>query len=135
MCYMQLLSYATLQILVSSSFGRLSEEMTFYDIVVKKEHLFLRNIYDEDHLKNSDAIKDIETYYKNFKRFVECSLLLNKYYNKDCEIDNVDNDCIETFIENDLNNEYENFGELCDAINELQIKNNGFLKNQITTLG
>ena len=89
--------------------------------------MFLRNIYDEDGLKNSNAIKDIETYYKNFKRLIECYLLLDKYYNRDSEIDNVDHDCIETFIENDLNNKYENFGELYDAINELQIKNSGFL--------
>ena len=28
-------------------FGSLSKEMMFPDFVVKKEHLFLRNIYDE----------------------------------------------------------------------------------------
>ena len=92
--------------------------------------MFLRNIYNEDDLKNSDAIKDIETYYNNLKRFIECSLLLDKYYNRDSEVDNVDHDSIETFIENNLNNEYENLGELYDAINELQIKNSGFLKKR-----
>ena len=117
--------------MVGSLFGPLSEEMTFYDFVVKKEHLFLRNIYDEDDLKNSDAIKDIETYYKNFKRFIKCSLLLGKYYNRDSEVDNVDHDSIETFIGNNLNNEYENFGALYDAINELQIKNSGFLTKKL----
>lgn len=104
---------------MGSSFGPLSEEMIFYNFVVKKEHFFLRNIFNEDDFKNLDAIKYIETYYKNFKRLIECSLLLHKYYNRDSEINNVDHDCIETFIKNDLNNEYVNFGELYDAINEL----------------
>ena len=73
--------------------------------------LYLRNIYNKDDLKNSDAIKDAETYYKNFKRFIECFLVLHKYCNRNCEIDNLDHNCMETFINNDLKR-YETFGEL-----------------------
>ena len=116
--------------MVGSSFGPLGKETTFYDFVVKKEHLFLSNIYDEDDLKNSDGIKDTETHYKNFKRLIQCSHLLKKYYNGDSEINNVDHGCVETFIENYLNNQNENFGELHDVINKLQIKNSGFLKKR-----
>lgn len=43
---------------------------------------------------------------------MECYLLLNKYYNRDGEIGNIDHYCIETFIENDLNKKYETFGGL-----------------------
>ena len=46
-------------------------------------------------LKNSDAIKDLEIYYKSFKRFINCFLRLGKCYNRDSEIDNVDHDCVE----------------------------------------
>ena len=73
--------------------------------------LYLRNIYNKDDLKNSDAIKDAETYYKNLKRFIKCSLVLHKYCNRNCEIDNLDHNCMETFINNDLKR-YETFGEL-----------------------
>ena len=88
-------------------------KMTFDDCVVKKDYLFLRNIYDEDDLKNSHAIKHVETCYKNFKRFIECSLLIKKYYK-------------ETFTGNNLNKEYKTFAELYNAKNRLQIKNSGF---------
>ena len=99
-------------------------------ILSLKKHLALRNTHDEDAFKNSDAIKDIETQYKNFSRLIDFSVQLIKPYNKDSENDNVDHDCIETFIENDLNNEYQTFGELHNEINELQIKNSGFSKQQ-----
>ena len=46
---------------------------------------------------------------------MECYFLLSKYYNRDGEIGNIDHCCIETFIENDLNNEYETFGGLYDC--------------------
>lgn len=56
------------------------------------------------------------------KRFVNCPLLFDKYYTRDSEIDNVHHDFIEIFIKNDLNNEYQTFGELYNTINEAQIK-------------
>lgn len=104
--------------------------MNFYNFVVKKDFLFLRNIYKEDDFKNSHAIKHIETYYKTFKRFIECSLLIKKYYNTDSETDNVENDCIETFNGNNLNSEYETFAELYDEKIKLQTKNSGFFKKR-----
>ena len=93
--------------------------MTFYHFVVKKEHLFPKKYLWWRWPKNSNAIKDIETYRKNFKIFIKCSLLLDKYYNRNREIDNANHDCIETIIENDLNDEYETFVELYDAIKEI----------------
>ena len=104
--------------------------MTFYDFVVEKDHLFLRNIYNENDFKNSHAIKHIETYYKILKKFIECSLLIKKYYNRDSETDNVENDCIETFNGNNLNSEYETFAELYDEKIKLQTKNSGYFKKR-----
>ena len=35
--------------------------MTYYDSVVKKEHLFLRNVYHDDVLKKAEQFKDLKT--------------------------------------------------------------------------
>ena len=56
---------------------------------------------------------------------------MNKYYNRDSGIDNVDDDCVETFVKNNLNNEYETFGELYHETNKLQVKNFGLFKKRL----
>ena len=56
-----------------SSFGPDSDEMTYFDFIVKKEDLFLRNVYSADVLKNSKQIKYLKTYYENFSKVVNCA--------------------------------------------------------------
>ena len=82
-------------------------------------------------LKVSEKLKDLKTYYKHFNRFIECAMLLDKYYNKESITDHVDHDCMEAFIKNDLNNNYESFEKLYDAISEIKIKSSGFFLSQI----
>lgn len=53
-----------------SFFGPLSEQMNFYDFVVKKERLLLGKIFDEVDLRNSNTITGIKIYCKNFKRSI-----------------------------------------------------------------
>ena len=39
---------------------------TWYDFTVQKEHLFLRNIYSEQELKQSERIKDLKQHFEAF---------------------------------------------------------------------
>ena len=43
-----------LKLSVGSFFGPQSDEMIYFDFVDRKEHLFLKNFYDEDKLKSSE---------------------------------------------------------------------------------
>ena len=42
-----------------------------YDFFVEREHLFIRNIYGENELKEMENIKDITSYYYEFERFID----------------------------------------------------------------
>ena len=42
------------------------EKMSYSDFVIAKEHKFLRNIFSEDELSSSDALKNIRSYHENF---------------------------------------------------------------------
>ena len=90
--------------------------MTYYDFAVKK------NIY-----------KDLKTYYENYKRFVNCATLLDKYYNKESDIYDIEHDCIEEFLRIDLNDECESFEEFCDLIDQIKTKAPRHVKKQIRT--
>ena len=99
---------------VGARFGPESEEMTYCGFVVKKEHSFSRNVYDNDVLEQSDRYKDLKTSYGNFERFLKCCVLLDKYYTSDSEIENIDHDCVEEFLTFDLQEECQSFLELFD---------------------
>ena len=47
------------------------EKMSFGDFIIQKEHKSLRNIFLEEDLKKSDAIKDIESYHENFLKYLK----------------------------------------------------------------
>lgn len=65
---------------------------------------FLRNVYSEQELKQSERINDLKQYYEAFEYFLHIVVLLNKYYNKDSEIEFVDHDVMENFL--DVNVEF-----------------------------
>ena len=42
------------------------EKMSYSDFVIAEEHKLLRNIFSEDELWSSDALKNIRSYHENF---------------------------------------------------------------------
>ena len=62
-------------------------EMTYGDFIIRYEHKFLRNIYTNDQIKSSDDLKDIESYYIVFNKFIaictELSSVLSQYTKTD----------------------------------------------------
>ena len=45
-------------------------------------------------------------------------VLLDKLYSLDSDIEDIDHDCIESFLRVDLNDQYNSFEEVYDAINQ-----------------
>ena len=113
---------------VGSRFGPENDKLTYFDFVVKEEHLFLRNVYDEDVLQKSGQIKDLKTYYKTFKIFVNCTTLIDKYYTRKSDIYDIDHDCMEHILTRDLNEECKSFEDLYNLIDETKIKTSRFTK-------
>ena len=44
--------------------------MSYLDFLIRKEYAFLRNIFDEDELKQSKSICDLETYWNKMKLYL-----------------------------------------------------------------
>ena len=44
--------------------------MSFGDFVIRYEHKFLRNIYTEKRINDSEHVKDLESYYDIFNYYI-----------------------------------------------------------------
>ena len=44
-----------------TNFKRPDDEMSFGDFVIRYEHTFLRNIYTDEQIKDSNHLKDLES--------------------------------------------------------------------------
>ena len=76
-----------------------SKIATWYSFIVQKEHLFLRNIYFEENLEKSENISSLENYCNAFDYFLHVAVLLNKSYNKNCNVEDVDLNVMATFLD------------------------------------
>ena len=94
--------------------------MIYFDFVVRKEHCFISNTFDDNELVNCKEIKTLENYYDNFKLFFQILLLLNSSYSSESDIEDINDNCIVDFVEE---NEIESFQELY-----LEISNISFSK-------
>ena len=61
--------------------------MTFGDFIIPYEHKFLRNIYTKEQINYSSDIKDLQSYYETFQKFIHISIglisMLNHYNTND----------------------------------------------------
>ena len=96
--------------------------MSYSDFVIQKEHQFLRNIFSEEELSTSVALKDFPTYYKIFSRFLCVAIYLQNCLTciqefSDCIYDELINFCLE------LCKDCENFLEIKERISSVETKN------------
>ena len=106
-----------IELTVGSSEGFDSEKMTYFDFLVKREHVFLRNIYEKE---EREAIKNIENYYFHFQKFIQISLLLNGFHSRGSDTEDIFHDCVSLFFQEENFNLFE---ELYNEIDKTQIKN------------
>ena len=97
------------------------EKMPYSDFVMAKKHKFLRNIFSEDELSSSNALKNIRSYHENFSRFLKIVVYLQQSLNSiqkfaDCVYGYLIQFCQEFCKDcNDLS-------ELKDRISDVKIK-------------
>ena len=46
-------------------------DMSYLDFLIRKEYAFLRNIFDEDELKQSKSICNLESYWNKMKLYLQ----------------------------------------------------------------
>ena len=86
-----------------------AKNMTYFHFVLEKEHSFIRNVFGSDELCDGDEIKTLENYFDSFKLFLQIVLLLHNTYSEEIYIEDISDDCIENFVEE---NEIESFQDL-----------------------
>ena len=55
--------------------------MPYGDFIIKKEHKFLRNIFSEEELMSSPAIKNLQSFNENFSKFLQVVVYLQNSIN------------------------------------------------------
>ena len=95
-------------------------KMTFGDFVIRDKHKFLRNIYMIEQIKQSDQIKNLESYYEIFQEYIQICIgllaLLNNFNRH-----NFINYATETFVEERFLGD--DITGIKNTINQTEIKN------------
>ena len=55
-----------------------NEKMSYGDFVIKKEHMFLRNIFSKEELSKSPSINTFESYHQQFVKFLQIAVFLEE---------------------------------------------------------
>ena len=94
--------------------------MSFGDFVICYEHAFLRNIYTEKEIKDSDQVKDLKSYYEIFEQYIAICVGLLALFNNMSRYNFLNLDT-EEFVENNFAGE--ELDEIKNVIIKTEIKN------------
>ena len=61
--------------------------MSYIDFIICKEHKFLSNIFSNDELLKTDALKDVKTFHGKFVRYLRIAVFLQNAFEINDEFD------------------------------------------------
>ena len=96
------------------------DEMTFGDFIICYEHTFLRNIYTKEQINYSSDIKDLQSYYETFQKFIHISIVLISMLNHYNTNDTVNYE-VQEFIQDIFNDD--SINDIKNHIMKTEIKN------------
>ena len=105
-----------------------NKDMSYGDFVVKKEHMFLRNIFSKEQLSKSPAISTFESFHKHFIEFLEIVIFLEEGINSLLQISDCSYPNLIVFIEKHFG-DFSTFDEIKQEIDNVEIK--GYTKSKI----
>ena len=94
--------------------------MSFGDFVIRYEHKFLRNIYTEKQINDSEHVKDLESYYDIFNHYIEICIGMLALLNSVNRYSYI-NYAMEEFVEDNFAGE--EISEIKNTITKTEIKN------------
>ena len=105
-----------------------NEKMSYGDFIIKKEHMFLRNIFSEKELLKSSSIATFESFHKHFIEFLKIVVFLEEEIKSsrlfsDCSYVN-----LKRFIEKHFS-EFDSFKHIKQDIETVEIK--GYSNSEI----
>ena len=96
------------------------EHNRWYDFIVERGNLFIRNIYTEDELKQMENVKNTCNYYAGFEIFTEHVPIIENALEFPERVR--EKEKLEDFMRYDLNEAYTHLGEVKDAIDQIEVK-------------
>ena len=98
-----------------------NEKMNYGDFIIKKEHMFLRNIFSKEELSKSIALNTFESFHKHFNEFLEIVIFLEECINKSLDFSNCSYPSLIQFIAKHLS-EFDSFEQVKEDIEIVEIK-------------
>ena len=105
-----------------------NEKMSYGDFIIKKEHMFLRNIFSEEELLKSSSIDTFESFHKHFIEFLEIVVFLEEGINLSRQFSDCSYPNLIRFIEKHFS-EFDSFKHIKQDIETVQIK--GYVNSKI----
>ena len=96
--------------------------MSCSDFIILKKHKFLRNIFSEEDLLKTKALRNIEQYHFDFQKFLTISIYLADSLNTLTELHQCCNDKLIEFCVEKCE-DCDDFNEMKEAIKDITIKN------------
>ena len=98
-----------------------NEKMSYGDFIIKKEHMFLRNIFSKEELLKSFPISTLKSFHKHFIEFLEIVVFLEEGINLSLQFSDCSYPNLIRFIEKHFN-EFDCFEQIKDEIETVEIK-------------
>ena len=105
-----------------------NKNMSCGDFVIKKEHMFLRNIFSKEELSKSSSINTFEAFHKHFIEFLEIVIFLEEGINSFLDFSDCSYPNLVIFIEKHFS-EFSTFEQIKQEIDEVEIK--GYTNSKI----
>ena len=98
-----------------------NDRMTYGDFIIKKEHMFLRNIFDEEKLKKSPSLCTFESFHKHFIKFLETCVFIEQAISSSLRFSDCSFPCLIEFIQAHLS-EFDSFEQIKNEIESVEVK-------------
>ena len=105
-----------------------NEKMSYRDFIIKKEHMFLRNIFSKEELSKSIALNTFESFHKHFIEFLEIVIFLEEGISKLLHFSDCSYPTLIRFIQKHLS-EFDSFEQVKEDIEIVEIK--GYTSSKI----
>ena len=102
--------------------------MSYLDFLIRKEHAFIRNIFDEDDLKRPKNIANLKSYHEAMVLFIHLAQIVENEINSISSYDQIFDEKLETFLREECSAYSDHIKVLVNEIKSVEIKNSKALK-------
>ena len=104
-------------------------EMSYLDFLIRKEYAFIKNVFDEEELKLSESINNLETYWRKMKVYIHLIKVAEIELKSAYFFSDIDDESLRNFLFDYCDAYENNVNELTeDEIKKFEVKHNKTVK-------